>query len=311
MENAPFFEDIAQGPAGGVAHWLTTVDGLRIRVGHWTGSDAKGTILLFPGRTEYIEKYGPAATDFLTRGYATVVIDWRGQGMSDRTSDTYAMGDVVRFTDYQHDVNAAVNYARALNLPEPFYLVAHSMGGCIGLRALHNGLPVKAVVFSAPMWGVMLNPVMRPVAWLASGLSRKIGMDQTLAPGQTAESYVTRVDHDENTLTSDQAMFEFMQMQLTEKPQLSLGGASLRWLNESLREMRTLSKIPSPDMPCSTFLGSDESIVDPARIRDRMADWTGGALHLIDGAKHEVILETLEIRTRVFDTTTAFFDQHR
>ena len=115
MENAPFFEDLAQGPAGGVAHWLTTVDGLRIRVGHWTGSDAKGTILLFPGRTEYIEKYGPAATDFLTRGYATVVIDWRGQGMSDRTSDTYAMGDVVRFTDYQHDVNAAVNYARALN----------------------------------------------------------------------------------------------------------------------------------------------------------------------------------------------------
>ena len=311
MENAPFFEDIAQGPAGGVAHWLTTADGLRIRVGHWAGSDAKGTVLLFPGRTEYIEKYGPAAIDFLARGYAMVAIDWRGQGMSDRTSDTYAVGDVVHFTDYQHDVTAAVDYARALNLPEPFYLVAHSMGGCIGLRALHNGLPVKAVVFSAPMWGIMLNPVMRPVAWLASGLSRKIRMDQTLAPGQTAESYVTLVDHDENTLTSDQAMFKFMQMQLTEKPQLSLGGASLRWLNESLREMRTLSKMPSPDMPCCTFLGSNESIVDPARILSRMADWTGGALHLIDGARHEVILETFEIRTRVFDTTTAFFDQHR
>lgn len=311
MENAPFFEDIARGPTGGAAHWLTTADGLRIRVGHWTGSDAKGTILLFPGRTEYIEKYGPAAVDFLARGYATVAIDWRGQGISDRTSDTYAMGDVAHFTDYQHDVNAALDHARALKLPEPFYLVAHSMGGCIGLRALHNGLPVKAVVFSAPMWGIVLNPVMRPIAWLASELSRKIGMNQTLAPGQVSESYVTREDHSENALTSDQAMFEFMQMQLREEPKLSLGGASLRWLNESLHEMRTLSKMPSPDIPCCTFLGSDESIVDPARIHNRMADWTGGALHFIDGAQHEVMLETPEIRARVFDTTTAFFDQHR
>lgn len=311
MENAPFFEDIARGPTGGAAHWLTTADGLRIRVVHWTGSDAKGTILLFPGRTEYIEKYGPAAVDFLARGYATVAIDWRGQGLSDRTSDTYTLGDVAHFTDYQHDVNAALDHARALKLPEPFFLVAHSMGGCIGLRALHNGLPVKAAAFSAPMWGITLNPLMRTIAWLASGLSRKTGIDQTLAPGQVSESYVTRVDHSENTLTSDQAMFEFMQMQLREEPKLSLGGASLRWLNESLREMRTLSKMPSPDMPCCTFLGSDESIVDPTRIRSRMADWTGGALHLTDGAQHEVMLETLEIRTRVFDTTTAFFDQHR
>ena len=311
MENAPFFEDIAQGPAGGAAHWLTTADGLRIRVGHWTGSNVKGTVLLFPGRSEYIEKYGPAAVDFLARGYATVAIDWRGQGISDRTGATYAMGDVARFTDYQHDVIAAVDHARLLGLPEPFYLVAHSMGGCIGLRALHNGLPVKAASFSAPMWGIMMNPVMRPIAWLASGLSRKIGMDQTLAPGQVTQSYVTRVDHAENTLTSDQPMFEFMQMQLREEPKLSLGGVSLRWLNESLSEMRTLSQMPSPDMPCCTFLGSDESIVDPGRIRDRMAEWTDGALHLIDSAQHEVMLETLEIRPCVFDTTTALFDRHR
>jgi lysophospholipase len=310
MENAPFFEDIAQGPIGGAAHWLTTADGLRIRVGHWTGLHVKGTVLLFPGRTEYIEKYGPAAADFLARGYATVAIDWRGQGLSDRTSDTYAMGDVVRFTDYQHDVTAAVDHARALGLPEPFYLVAHSMGGCIGLRALLNGLPVKAVSFSAPMWGIMMHPLTRPIAWLASGVSRKIGMDQRFSPGQVQQSYVTRVSHAENTLTSDQSMFEFMQMQMREEPKLSMGGASMRWLNEALREMRVLSQMPSPNMPCCTFLGSNESIVDPSRIRDRIANWTDGALHLLEGAQHEVLLETLEIRTSVFDTTTALFDRH-
>ena len=49
LSPAPFFEDVAGGPAGGAAHWLTTSDGTRIRVGHWrpegeatgTGADKK------------------------------------------------------------------------------------------------------------------------------------------------------------------------------------------------------------------------------------------------------------------------------
>ncbi|MDP5362431.1 MAG: alpha/beta hydrolase, partial [Paracoccaceae bacterium] len=42
MEAAPLYEDIAGGPSGGVAHWLTTSDNLRIRVGFWGHAAAKG-----------------------------------------------------------------------------------------------------------------------------------------------------------------------------------------------------------------------------------------------------------------------------
>lgn len=310
MENAPFFDDIAQGPDAGAAHWVTTSDGLRIRVGHWTGQHVKGTVLLFPGRTEYIEKYGPAAADFLARGFATVVIDWRGQGLADRTSNIQAMGDVVAFGDYQHDVTAAVAHARALGLPEPFYLCAHSMGGCIGLRALHNALPVKAAMFSAPMWGITMAPVTRPFAWALSSVARTIGADQRFAPGQGAVGYVDREPFAGNALTTDLAMYEFMQMQLAARPELSLGGPSLRWLNEALREMRRLSRMQSPLTPCCTFLGTQEAIVDPARIRNRMARWTDGVLHILDGAQHEVMMEIPTMRRDVFDLTAAHFDRH-
>ncbi len=57
MQTAPLYNDISGGPEGGVAHWLTTSDGLRIRVGLWNMADAKGTVLIFPGRTEFVEKY--------------------------------------------------------------------------------------------------------------------------------------------------------------------------------------------------------------------------------------------------------------
>ena len=311
MENAPFFDDIASGPQDGAAHWVTTSDGLKIRVAHWTGVDVKGTILLFPGRTEYIEKYGPAAAGFLSRGYATIAIDWRGQGISQRTTDNPILGDVADFKDYQNDVAAALAHARHLNLPEPYYLVAHSMGGCIGLRALMEGLPVKAAVFSAPMWGILMAPAMRLLAWAISSASRVMGFEQKMAPGQETSAYVTRIGFEENTLTSDLEMFTLMQTQVTSQPDFVLGGPSLRWLNESLREMRGLAGKPSPDMPCVTFLGSDEEIVDPDAIRTRMAHWTDGALHLLHGGRHEVLMETPQMRGLVFDEIAALFDKHR
>jgi len=170
METAPFFEDIAFGPAGGAAHWLTTDDGVRIRVGHWPFADAKGTALMFPGRTEYIE---------------------------------------------------VMDHVRALGLPEPYYLVAHSMGGCIGLRALQEGLPVKAVMFSAPMWGITMAPLLRSAAWSAATIARAVGRGDMLAPGQALETFVLREPFDTNTLTRDKEMFERLQTQMRAHPDLA------------------------------------------------------------------------------------------
>ena len=52
---APLFDDVRAGPDTGAAYWATTSDGVRVRLGVWPKADARGTVLLFPGRTEYIE----------------------------------------------------------------------------------------------------------------------------------------------------------------------------------------------------------------------------------------------------------------
>ena len=121
---APFFNDIAEGPEQVSAWWLTTSDGLRIRVAYWPCDAAKGTVLMLPGRTEYVEKYGITARDLTARGYAMVSIDWRGQGIADRDLAEKATGHVNDFMDYQHDVQAvrqavAVDHPRAALVHRP------------------------------------------------------------------------------------------------------------------------------------------------------------------------------------------------
>ena len=81
---ADFYEEIAGGPPGGAAWWVTTSDDIRLRVGFWPCKSPKGTVLLFPGRTEYIEKYGRAAAELTAAGYNVATLDWRGQGFSAR-----------------------------------------------------------------------------------------------------------------------------------------------------------------------------------------------------------------------------------
>ncbi|MFC3179712.1 alpha/beta fold hydrolase [Cypionkella sinensis] len=310
MSDAPLY-DIAEGPDGGRGFWLTAADGVRLRVGLWSHPGAQGTVLLLPGRTEYVEKYGRAATDLRARGFATLVIDWRGQGLADRALDDPMGGHVGDFAEYQLDFDEMVGFARAQGLPEPYYLMAHSMGGCIGLRALMRGAPVKAAAFSAPMWGILIAAWMRPMAVALTTASRWFKFDSRYAPGTGAKSYVLTAPFTGNTLTTDAEMWDYMRQQALAHPELGLGGPSLGWLKAALGECHALTLLPAPNLPALTALGSQEKIVDTAPIHARMAGWKGGALDLYPGAEHEVLMERLAARTRFFDSTTALFRAHR
>ncbi len=76
---APFHAALADGPVGGRAVWLRS----RRTSAHprrGLAGGEKGTVVLLPGRTEYVEKYGRAAGDLVARGWSVITVDWRGQG---------------------------------------------------------------------------------------------------------------------------------------------------------------------------------------------------------------------------------------
>ena len=306
---APFLDDIAYGPDGGAAYWLHTSDNVKIRVGHWPLDAAKGSVLIFPGRTEFIEKYGQSAAHFADRGFASLAVDWRGQGLAERLLDNPLIGHVNQFSDYQKDVAALIRAARELNLPRPFYLLAHSMGGAIGLRAAIEGLAVKAVAFSGPMWGIKIAPHLKPMAWTLSHLMPRVGQGHRLTPSTRIEHHVLADGFEGNLLTRDRRQFEIMREQLTKHPELSLGGPSLGWLREALLETKHLAGRPSPSMPCVTFLGSNERIVEIGHIHRRMSDWKNGVLELVPDGEHEVLMDASDVSGPVFDRMAQLFNR--
>ncbi len=306
MSHAPFFADIAHAPDGAAVHWVTAEDDVRIRVGLWGGGE-RGTVLLFPGRTEYIEKYGVICGELVKLGFSVAIVDWRGQGLADRALEARLIGHVERFTDFQHDVRAMISLVEDEGLPAPLYLMAHSMGGCIGLRTLHERPEVKSAIFTGPMWGIEATPFKRMMGWTVSTMSRSARFDTMLTPGTALETYVLTAPYEDNMLTTDEAMFELMQTQLKTHPELALGGPSLAWLNEALRECRALAQRDSPDQPAEIFVGSAERIVDVARIHDRAERWSNAKLHVVETAEHEVLMEGPEIRAQVMDAADRLF----
>ncbi|MEM6306403.1 MAG: alpha/beta hydrolase [Pseudomonadota bacterium] len=305
MQPAPFYADLAGAPEGEMVHWVHATDGVRVRLAHWHPPGAKGTVLLCPGRTEYIEKYGAVVGEFTQRGLAVVVNDWRGQGLSDRALPNRLLGHVAQFSDYQHDVAAMMAYLQAHALPQPVHVVAHSMAGCIILRALMHGLQAQTVTFSAPMWGIVLPPHMRAAAWAVTAALNGTALRDSLAPGAEAATMVDIGDFASNKLTGDAAQYDRMIGQMHDIPDFGLAGPTIAWLHGALREMRHLARLPAPDIPCLTFLGTNEAITDPRRITRRMARWPDGRLEILPQGRHEVMMETSDLRGRFFAQTTA------
>lgn len=261
-----------------------------MRIAIWPGT--RGTVLLFQGRTEYLEKYGEVVDRLTSDGWAVIAHDWRGQGLSDRPQPDPNLGDIKDFASYQEDVDAVVAAADAAELPQPRVLVAHSMGGGIGLAAINRGLPVKAAVFSAPMWDLPRPKMFGRLAYIILTFAVRFGQGRRYFVGTTPRNHALDQPFAINPLTGDKAQYANFIAQLKAHPDLNLGGPSLRWIRAALRLGRQLTRSPAPGLPILTILGTREAVVSSEAIIRHTGRQPLGELVKIEGGNHEIFLET-------------------
>ena len=301
MEAAPYHQLPGDDLPPAQAFFVKADDGVQLRLALWQADRPQGTVLLFPGRTEYVEKYAHVAARLNHEGFSVLAIDWRGQGMSGRLQADPRPGHVGEFADYQRDVVEMAVAASELGLPQPWHLLAHSMGGCIGLEALYNQLPVQTAAFSAPMWGINLRQLPRGFVLGLSHLAGRLGRGGQAAPGSgAAGTYVLDESFSANLLTHDAEEWCRMVREADAWPDLTIGGASYDWVGKALRECARLTALPSPDYPVLITLGDGEKVVSPTAIRDRAGRWDHAQLLDLRNCSHEAMMETPDVQDRFF-----------
>ena len=280
-----------------------------LRFAHARPPSARATVVVLPGRGEFIEKYAETTGDLLARGFATAHVEWRGQGLSDRLLPLRDPGHINDYREYLEDLRAALDRCKELELPRPFIMLAHSMGGQIGLRFLHDAPgEFAAAVMTAPMWGIRLKPLPFLVARMIAAAAVRLGAHSKYAPGQGAWQ-IARCVFEGNPLTGCPDRFELYRALLETRPELALGGVTYGWLAASLRSIALtrrpgyLEAIGTPVLVCQAAL---ERIVCNRSQTELVRRLPKGRLVVFPDAQHEILIERPPVRAHFFRELEGF-----
>ena len=298
-QSAPFLNDVFEWPKCAITSYATTSDGLKIRTGIWAARNPAGTVFVFPGRADYLEKYGGLANNLLDRNLNVLAIDWRGQGLSERLLQDRNIGHIGDFKTYQNDVEVMINTAIHAKLAKPWIMFAHSMGGLIGLRSLHSTPIFEKAVITSPMWGIEIPPILKSGAPIIMSLISLLGKMETYAPTTNSETRILHEDYEFNKLTNDLQNFKLLGRQIEQYPDLQIGGPSTAWVSAALDEIEFQTKAEPPSTPALCFLAEKEQIIDKLAVRTFCDRWDTCDLISIPEAKHDLIMEKESILVRL------------
>ncbi|MFT3729201.1 MAG: alpha/beta hydrolase [Terricaulis sp.] len=295
-------------PDGAEEHWLEGRGGVKVRVMTAPASrgPARGSVIVAPGRTEFIEKYFEVIRELQGRGFAVFCIDWRGQGLSAREVENPLKGHLANFDDPVNDLSTALKLL-ADKLPRPHIVLAHSMGGAIILRALQTRrIDIDAAIFSAPMWGIagLSNFAKWYVRFMTS-----IGAGGSFAP--SVDRKWKREPFKKNPVTHDKERHARTQGLVAEEPRLALAGPTNGWVSaaaETTEGFKQPSALAHIRIPVGIATASQEQLVDSSS-HDAVAAQLADAKHItIEGAKHEILMELDPLRAQfwtLFDEIAA------
>ena len=302
-------------PGGEIAYFKANQDDVTIRYALWpaTVSDPRGTIILLPGRTEFIEKFFEVVNELRERGFAVASMDWRGQGLSTRPLSNREKHYFKDFSTALPDLAQFINSYVAPNMPRPFNIVAHSMGGHLSLRFLHDypGVIEKAV-FTAPMCGINFEALPKWVARSFASVMCKLGFEENYLPG--FGDYKDGRWGWRAKLTSDMDRFEDEDYFIRHNRDLALGGTTFGWLRAALASVAVLHSPGYPEainVPILVVQAGGDQIVDNAKMTALVNRLPNAQLLKVPGSMHEILKEQDQYREQFWAAFDDFMDIKR
>ncbi len=300
-------------PGGAFVSSFKSFDGTQIRFARWLATRGRrlGTVCLFGGRGEYIEKYFEVIADLRRRGFAVAIMDWRGQGGSTRPLANPRKGHVWDFAEYDKDLDRFMKEVVLPDCPPPFVALGHSMGGHILIRnACRPGLWFDRMVLTAPMIAFNDKRVRYPqrFARFYAGAGTLLGAGRVYIKGGSDIAW-EQTAFEENPLTSDKERWARNKAIIDRAPKLGLGSPTIAWVRAAFRSMRRMEDTTYPGyvrVPLLLFGAGKDTIVSTRAIEDFGVGLKVGSQILLPGAKHEILQENDAIRMRFWAAFDAY-----
>ena len=304
LKNTSYLEN--RSPFG----FLSTDDGCSLRYGVWYSETEKkrGSIILLAGRREYMEKYIETINELNEKGYDVFSLDWRGQGLSSRMLSNRHKGFIDSYDTYLKDLDMFVKHMVRPEAVLPLFILAHSMGGHIALRYLHDHAErIDKAILVSPMIDVMTPLIPKCLIRVMVNMAMNAGFDNAYVMG--SGDYDHQVKFDGNRLTSDSRRFMDEKNAIAQNPDLALGGITYGWLSATLKSIDILNgsgfaeKITTPILIVSAEDDKIVSLSAQRHIRDRLENCR---FVEIPGARHEILIETDAIRADFWNAFDSF-----
>jgi lysophospholipase len=300
------FIDIADNPIpdGASVEQITASDGATLRAAYFPAANARGAVVLVTGWSEFIEKYFETVRDLNSRGLNVAMLDWRGQGLSDRTSARDAKWRGY-FETLSNDLHAFTETHVKQRFGGPYLLMTHSMGGLPALLLLSHGYEgFSRAVLCAPMTR-LFPEAQNKILNIASAAACAIGF----ARAETARTKDHAEIFDGNIFTSDKTRHaRFRDLKLAE-PNAASTTPTYGWVHDAMKASAAihaegaLSKIR---IPVLIVTAGNEQQIDGADHETIAAASENISLKTIPGALHEIMMERDSIRDLYFKAFDEF-----
>ena len=296
-------------PDGATVGAIKTEDGVTLRYARFDPpAGRKGTLCVFSGRAEFIEKYFEVVRDARARGFAVAMIDWRGQGMSERLLSNPRKGHVRDFSEYDRDLEAFVKNVVLPDCPAPHFALAHSMGAAVLIRMVHLGWRwFDRIVLSGPM--INLSGAAGSLfARRTAKFMRFVGFGSSYVPGGGATAIGT-LPFAGNPLTSDPVRYARTVAILEAEPSLGIGSPTVGWLDAAFRTMNDFADpayVNRLRQPLLLVAAGRDHVVSTRAASEFAQRLRAGSHLVVPGARHELLMEQDRYREQLWAAFDAF-----
>jgi len=295
------------------AGFLPLHDGKRLRYAIFDPAvPAHDTILITPGRREFIEKkYLELGPEFLQRGFRLIFVEWRGQGLSSRSfNGARSQRDhATDFTQHIDDLNYFYDTIVVPNCVGKLIVHGHSMGSHFILRWLteRQNTVVAGVFMTAPMLA-LAGPLAHASANFLSWTSSKLGYGEDYAPMQHDYSDEDRAFAG-NPLTHDPDRFAIIEKYFSAYPDLAVGGVTWDWMQAATRSMYLAErrfKLERIAIPVLAIIGNEDRVTPPDEVIRYLKMIPKAETILIPGSRHDVMNEISPCRDEAWRQIDGF-----